>query len=143
MIPASSTPPITAKIVFLKLRSRNDAASVPVHAPVPGRGMPTKNNRPIYALLEFWSFLPAFSPFFKHQLQNLFSGFHFFLAPHSRNLRENRKMNGTGIILPMMAMMSVSHSGRPRPTPIGTAPRSSISGTIDTKNTITKCRILI
>ena len=39
-------------------------------------------------------------------------------------------------MLPMMEMMYTCHSGRPSPTPMGIAPRSSISGTIETKNTV-------
>lgn len=42
IIPAITTPHITAITLFLNPRSRILAASVPVHAPVPGRGMPTK-----------------------------------------------------------------------------------------------------
>ena len=38
---ASTTPPITAMTLFLKPISRKLAARVPVHAPVPGNGMPT------------------------------------------------------------------------------------------------------
>ena len=44
-------------------------------------------------------------------------------------------MNGTGIILPIIAMMSARGSGTPSPTPIGIAPRSSMIGSIDTNNT--------
>ena len=44
MIPASTTPHITASVLFLKSISRRLAASVPVHAPVPGSGIPTNKN---------------------------------------------------------------------------------------------------
>ena len=40
-------------------------------------------------------------------------------APHSSTLRARKKMNGTGIMLPMMEMMYTCHSGRPSPTPMG------------------------
>ena len=39
IIPAKSTPSITAMVVDLKSISRMLAARVPVHAPVPGSGM--------------------------------------------------------------------------------------------------------
>ena len=44
MTPASSTPPIHAMTLRLKSMSSRLAASVPVHAPVPGSGMPTKRS---------------------------------------------------------------------------------------------------
>lgn len=70
--PASSTPSITAMTDDLKSISRMLAASVPVHAPVPGTGIPTKRsnakNNPLPAFA--CSFLPPFSPFSKHQVKN-------------------------------------------------------------------------
>ena len=45
MIPASITPSITKRTLFLKSMFRKLAARVPVHAPVPGRGMPTNSSR--------------------------------------------------------------------------------------------------
>ena len=73
MTPASSTPPMQASTLFLKSMSSRLAARVPVQAPVPGSGMPTnsssaqKRPRPAFAC----SFLPAFSPFSRHQEKNL------------------------------------------------------------------------
>ena len=56
IIPAITTPHITAITLFLNPRSRILAASVPVHAPVPGSGIPTNinnaKNKPVF---------PAFS----------------------------------------------------------------------------------
>ena len=46
------------------------------------------------------------------------------------------KMNGTGTILPRIAVSSTGSSDSPAATPYGTAPRSSITGTIDMPNTI-------
>lgn len=43
--PARITPSITAVILRLKSQSRIEAASVPVQAPVPGIGIPTKRRR--------------------------------------------------------------------------------------------------
>ena len=44
MIPAKITPPITASTLFLKSISKILAANVPVHAPVPGNGIPTNKS---------------------------------------------------------------------------------------------------
>ena len=44
IIPASKTPKVTAKILVLKSRFKKLAASVPVHAPVPGSGTPTNKK---------------------------------------------------------------------------------------------------
>ena len=45
MMPASITPSMTAMILDLKSISKKLAASVPVHAPVPGSGIPTNSSR--------------------------------------------------------------------------------------------------
>lgn len=70
--PARHTPAITAILLFLNPISKIDAASVPVHAPVPGNGIPTKinsaQNNPFPA--DFCNFLPPFSPFSKHHVKN-------------------------------------------------------------------------
>ena len=44
MIPAKITPAVIAIVLFLKSISKKLAANVPVHAPVPGNGIPTKRN---------------------------------------------------------------------------------------------------
>ena len=136
MHPASSTPESTAIVVFLKSKSRILAASVPVQAPVPGTGIPTKRNRAKYTLWPafFWSFLPPFSPFFRHQVKNF--PMYFLSLPQTRILRAKRKINGTGIIFPIIAIIKDGISGSPIVTAIGTAPRSSINGTIETRKTI-------
>ena len=64
IIPASKTPASTAIVPFLALIPSKQAARLPVQAPVPGRGMPTKSvsakNKPKPAL--FSSFSPALYP---------------------------------------------------------------------------------
>ena len=42
--PASKTPSITAMTVCLNFIFKKLAAKVPVHAPVPGNGIPTKSK---------------------------------------------------------------------------------------------------
>ena len=71
MIPARMTPNITANMLDLKFMSKILAARVPVHAPVPGNGIPTSNSRatnnPLPAVA--CNFFPPFSPFSKHQVK--------------------------------------------------------------------------
>ena len=65
MIPAIRTPNVHANTLVLKSKSRILAANVPVHAPVPGTGMPTNNNIAKNIPLSAFacSFISAFSPF--------------------------------------------------------------------------------
>lgn len=85
MIPAKSTPAITAKTVFLNSIFKRLAANVPVQAPVPGNGMPTNRNkatkrpRPAFSS----SFWPAFVPLFKKKVHS----FPMILlsCPHCKN----------------------------------------------------------
>ena len=94
IIPASSTPHITAMILVLKSISSRLAARVPVQAPVPGSGIPTKSNSaigspfPAFAL----SFAPPLCPFSRQKRKNFpIIG---LSAPHSRTLRAKRKIIG-------------------------------------------------
>ena len=90
IMPARRTPSITAMIVFLKLMSRRLAARVPVHAPVPGSGIPTKSSnatkipRPAFDC----NFSPAAFPLIKKKSQSF--PMIFFPLPHSRNFLANR-----------------------------------------------------
>lgn len=74
IIPASRTPSMTAIIVDLKSMSRILAASVPVHAPVPGSGIPTNRSSAInspgllFPVISFRPFLP--SPDTRKKLSN-------------------------------------------------------------------------
>lgn len=135
MHPANSTPPSAAIVVFLKSKFKILAAKVPVHAPVPGTGIPMKSNRATYRLRPafFCNFLPPFSPFFRHHEQNF--PIIFLSLPQVKNFRANKKINGTGIMFPRIATKSDGISGKPIATAIGTAPRNSISGTIETRKT--------
>ena len=85
MQPARITPRQTAAVVDLIPMSRKLAPSAPVHAPVPGRGIPTNsiramNKPPRPAVLV--SFLPAFSPFSRKNVKIL--PIYFLSLPHSR-----------------------------------------------------------
>ena len=52
-------------------------------------------------------------------------------------------MNGTGMRLPIRAIINASGSGRPRLTPMGMAPRNSMIGIMDTRRTMKQWRIMI
>ena len=60
MAAAISTPTVTANMLFLKSMWKRSAASEPVQAPVPGRGIPTKTIS-----LVFGAFLKPLDDFFK------------------------------------------------------------------------------
>lgn len=84
---------MTARTLVLKSISRILAASVPVHAPVPGSGMPTKSSRasgsprPAFA----FSFSPPFSPFSRHQVKNF--PIYFFITSPDKNLSSEQENN--------------------------------------------------
>ena len=61
---------------------------------------------------------------------------YFLSFPHSRMRRANRKMKGTGSMLPMTETMMDGTMGRPIPTAYGMAPRSSMSGTMEMRKTM-------
>ena len=85
IIPASITPRETAVILVLKSSFKNEAAKVPVQAPVPGNGIPTNINKaqkiPLFPA-EAFNFSPPFSPLFRHQVKNF--PITFLSLPHSR-----------------------------------------------------------
>ena len=85
MIPARTTPEDTARDVVLMPISRKLAARVPVHEPVPGRGMPTNSIRarkePVRPA-RWVSLCPPDSPLRRHQLKK--PPIYFLSFPHSR-----------------------------------------------------------
>ena len=94
MNPASITPSMTAITLDLKSIFRKLAASVPVHAPVPGSGIPTKRSsarnspRPAFACRA----LPPFSPFSTQKVKSQ------HVSDHGHNVRrEQRKPQELGI----------------------------------------------
>ena len=91
IIPANITPKATAVILVLKSSFKKLAARVPVHAPVPGKGIPTNKsnaqNIPLFPADAF-NFSPPFSPFSKHHVKNFPIIFLFF--PHSSTFLANK-----------------------------------------------------
>ena len=88
------------------------------------------------------NFLPPSSPFLRQKVQNFWIFLNLEFLPISRMRCAKKKIKGTGIRLPKSAIIRTSHSGRPRPMPIGTAPRSSISGTMETSKTRINLKII-
>ena len=105
IIPAKITPRETAVILVLKSKFKNEAAKVPVHAPVPGSGIPTNKSNaqkiPLFPA-DFFNFSPPLAPFSKHQVKNL--PINFLSFPHSRTFLANQKIIGTGRIFPTIAI---------------------------------------
>ena len=130
--PARITPSITARLLRLKSQSRMEAARAPVHAPVPGRGIPTKSNKAQKIPLSpaaFSNFCPPLWPLFRHQLKKPpMTG---FFAPQVRIWRAKKKIRGTGRRFPITPMRSAVHKGIPFAMAKGMAPRNSTSGTIE------------
>ena len=91
IIPARITPRATALTLVLKSKFKKLAANVPVQAPVPGSGIPTKSNNakkiPLFPAVSF-NFFPPFSPFSKHHVKNL--PIIFLSFPHSRTFLANK-----------------------------------------------------
>lgn len=71
--PANRTPQKHAPMLSLKSSSNILAAKIPVHAPVPGTGIPTKrtNARNIPLPAFFLSFFPACLPFSRQNVKKL------------------------------------------------------------------------
>ena len=105
IIPANKTPRVIADILVLKSRFKKLAAKVPVQAPVPGKGIPTNINNaqniPLFPA-DCFNFSPPFVPFFNHFVKNL--PIIFLSFPHSSTFLANKKIIGTGNILPKIAI---------------------------------------
>ena len=73
IIVAITNPHAIAIIALENFISNNDAIRDPVHAPVPGRGIPTNNSNPINSYFCIFSLLPIdfFSNFSTIGLNNL------------------------------------------------------------------------
>ena len=58
-----------------------------------------------------------------------------FVLSHRKILRMKMTIKGTGTKLPRMQTRMVGRRGRPSPTPMGIAPRSSMTGIMEARNT--------
>ena len=116
MTPALTTP---AKIAVRDVRRgmpRTNAARAPVHAPVPGSGMPTKSARAAHCLSSLaLMMLPALDSALSS------SGLKSFCT--TGDLRRSI-MGIMGTMLPRTARGKTVVIGRPSQMPTGTAPRS-------------------
>lgn len=118
---------------FQNLRSITAAASEPVHAPVIGSGIPTKiatPQNPYFSILSLF-----FSAFCKSQFANLFKNLTRERENHRITRLISNKIKGTGKRLPRKQIIKFCHHGSPNAAPSGIAPRSSMIGIIEQKNT--------
>lgn len=110
---------------------RSAAARAPVHAPVPGSGIPTKSIRPNEAY--FITFTVFFFPFSSTHSAILEKAFVVFIQ--ARIWRMKRRINGTGTMFPITLTVKLASHGSPNAAPIGIAPRNSMRGTMEQKKT--------
>ena len=130
MTVAISTPRRIGTIAFFQSISRIVAIKDPVHAPVPGRGIPTNSKSPqnspyFIPTLFFWPLLSIHSAMPCRGV--------FFIHP-STFLRRMR-MNGTGSTFPMMQIGTATQSLTPRSAATIRPPLHSRIGNRDTIKT--------
>ena len=125
---------ITAGNAFLNFIPRSAAIRDPVHAPVPGRGIPTNNTSPQNSYFSIWSFCRiALDSSLSTSGLNVFVP---FIQLNTGVIRS--KINGTGMIFPIMQSGIAVDTFTPRIGPAtSSAPRSSRIGIIEIRNTIT------
>lgn len=107
------------------------AINAPVHAPVPGNGIPTKIIRPKYAYFLIVSFFS--SAFLSHQETIFLKG---VLFKNLKIIFIKNNTNGIGSIFPKNAMKNVGKKSIPRRYPVIIPPLNSITGNNETRNTI-------
>lgn len=126
MIAAITTPEARAPNAVGIDMPRTNAITVPVHAPVPGSGTPTKRAR--LTALDDALPIPSAS----------------LLARESTGLQSERttgncsssKVGKMGATFPATARANVCHAGSPNKKPTGTPARSSMIGIADKMNTV-------
>lgn len=132
---ARHTPKTIARNAFFQSMSSSDAISAPVHAPVPGSGIPTKSTSPKNSYFSILSLLLiAFSSSFSTKGRN-----NFVFLSHLNIGLINHKMNGIGIKFPIRQMgiaLQVGMSRKAGPA-ASSPPLSSNIGTMEMINIIT------
>ena len=129
MIAAKMIPIKIARDAFLISNSNKEAIREPVHAPVPGSGIPTNSNRKINS--------PFSTPldFFAALSSNLYTKFFkilcFFI--NSKIFLINNRINGIGRIFPRIQIIFAYINGTFSKDAIISPPRNSIRGSIDTR----------
>ena len=113
---------ITAGNAFLNFIPRSAAIRDPVHAPVPGRGIPTNNTSPQNSYFSIWSFCRiALDSSLSTSGLNVFVP---FIQLNTGVIRS--KINGTGMIFPIMQSGIAVDTFTPRIGPAtSSAPRRS------------------
>lgn len=129
MIAAKMIPIKIARDAFLISNSNKEAIREPVHAPVPGSGIPTNSNRKINS--PFSTPLDFFAALSSNLYTNFFIMLCFFI--NSKIFLINNKMNGIGIIFPMIQIMFACTNGTFSKDAMISPPRNSINGSMDTR----------
>ena len=120
-------------MLFFSFISSIAAISAPVQAPVPGSGIATKINNPQNAY--FCTVSDLLFALFSRRVTSP-SSLGIFSRIKANIFLMNIIINGTGIRFPIIETNITAQKGSPMPTPMGIAPRSSITGTIETKKVI-------
>src|SRR3989344_2770429 len=104
------TPAKIATQAFLKGRAKRKAMTAPVHAPVIGRGTPTKSAKatsPYFSYFLLSNFCWACSRYFNHELERNPD----FFSTQRWNLSTNNKMIVTGIMFPVIDQNRADQTG--------------------------------
>ena len=116
---------------FFKSTSNKEATKEPVHAPVPGSGIPTNKTSPQNSYRFIWSLFPiALLSSFSISGQNNFVFFN-----HLKICLMKSRINGIGIKFPIIQITIACVIGIFKSVAKSSPPRSSRIGTIETKKT--------
>ena len=134
---ARQIPSKIALKAFLISISISDATSAPVHAPVPGSGMPTNKTSPQNSYFSIWSrfFIALFSIFSTSGRNN----FVFFIAVNIFLIKN--KINGIGRIFPTALIRIPFHIVTSSNDDARIPPLSSRIGNSEIINTIASLEI--
>lgn len=114
--------------------SRSAAIRLPVHTPVPGKGMATKNKRPQAPYFCTLCALPLPSDL-SVNFSTSFLKYLVVLRYLKRGLTAYR-IRGDGTMLPIKDKKVACSGDNPREMPTGIAPLSSITGSAAVNNTV-------
>ena len=118
---------------FFKSTSNKEATKEPVHAPVPGSGIPTNKTSPQNSYRFIWSLFPiALLSSFSISGQNSFVFFN-----HLKICLIKSRINGIGIKFPIIQITIACVIGIFKSVAKSSPPRSSRIGTIETRKTAT------
>jgi len=115
-----------------------DAAKAPVHAPVPGRGIPTNMISPIFLYFSIWDILLL--PFSSSLSTSLTS---FVLRIQSKIFLIKRRIKGIGRMVPAAQIRKAGMRSSPNTLAAKIPPRSSTRGIILIINTVNSAGMVL